>query len=232
MRMRWPMVAEGGEWAMSEIAAASDSSTLRIASVEDDGPLRREVAALLQAEPGFELVGVFANCELALRTLPDLRPDVVLMDINLPGLSGIEATRRLKKQLPATEIVMLTVFDDPGHIFEALKAGATGYVLKRSISSEIVAAIRNVRNGGSPMSSSIARRVVQHFNPRRASPEVATLTEREREVLEALSEGRQYTEIGDWLGMSVNTVRKHIRNIYEKLHVNSRADAVEKLGTR
>ena len=152
------------------------------------------------------------------------------MDIGLPGLSGIDATARLKTQLPHAQIVMLTSFDDPRRIFEALRAGATGYVLKRAPAAEIVAAIRDVHGGGAPMSSSIARRVVQQFAQPQAAPapELATLTEREREVLEALCEGRQYAEIGDWLGMSLNTVRKHVRNVYDKLQVNSRFEAMRK----
>lgn len=203
---------------------------IRVASVEDDARLREAIARLLAEEGSFDVVGTYATAELAIEALPARAPDVVLMDINLPGASGFEATRRLKAALPSTQIVMLTSFDDPARIFEALKSGATGYILKRSTSAEIVAAIRDVRDGGSPMSSSIARRVVQYFAPRPAAPEVSTLTDREREVLEALSEGRQYAEVGEWLGMSLNTVRKHVRNIYEKLQVNSRQEAVSKLG--
>jgi DNA-binding NarL/FixJ family response regulator len=152
------------------------------------------------------------------------------MDIGLPGMSGIDAARALKSRLPDAQIVMLTSFDDPRRIFEALRAGATGYVLKRASTAEIIAAIRDVHGGGAPMSSSIARRVVQQFAapPLAPAPEVAALTEREREVLEALCEGRQYSEIGDWLGVSVNTVRKHVRNIYGKLQVNSRLEAIRK----
>jgi DNA-binding NarL/FixJ family response regulator len=201
-----------------------------VATVEDDSRLREVIAALMHDQDDFELVGAFPNAEAALEALPSLAPMAVLMDINLPGLSGIEATRRLKAVLPHTQIVMLTAFESPGEIFEALRAGATGYLLKRATSAEIVAAIKDVCNGGSPMSSSIARHVVQHFVPKPAAPEVQTLTEREREVLDALSEGRQYGDIGTWLGISINTVRKHIRNIYEKLQVSSRADAVSKLG--
>lgn len=208
----------------------SVADRLRVATVEDDSRLREVMAALVRDEPGLELVGAYPNAEAALEAFPTLKPMVVLMDINLPGLSGIEATRRLKAALPDTQIVMLTAFESPREIFQALQAGATGYLLKRATSAEIVAAIKDVCDGGSPMSSSIARRVVQHFLPRSATPEVATLTEREREVLDALSEGRQYADIGTWLGMSINTVRKHIRNIYGKLQVSSRGEAVSKLG--
>lgn len=211
--------------------SAAPPARIRVASVEDDARLRDTIVRLLSEDAQFDVVGAYGIAEEALKALPSLAPDVVLMDINLPGVSGFEATRRLKAALPSTQVVMLTAFDDPARIFEALKAGATGYILKRSTSAEIVAAIRDVRDGGSPMSSSIARRVVQYFAPKPAAPEVSTLTDREREVLEALSEGRQYVEVGEWLGMSLNTVRKHVRSIYEKLHVNSRQEAVSKLGT-
>lgn len=208
-----------------------DDGRLRIATIEDDRLLRDEIVALLGAVADFVVIGAYAAAEDALDVLPALAPHVVLMDIGLPGMSGIEAARRLKAALPRAQIVMLTSFDDPRRIFEALRAGATGYVLKRAPAAEIVAAIRDVHAGGAPMSSSIARCVVQQFAEKPAAPvsELAALTAREREVLDALCEGRQYAEIGDWLGMSLNTVRKHVRNVYEKLQVNSRLEAIRKV---
>jgi DNA-binding NarL/FixJ family response regulator len=154
------------------------------------------------------------------------------MDINLPGIDGIECVRRLRATLPGVQVVMLTAFDDSNQVFESLKAGATGYVLKRANGAEILDAVRDVHGGGSPISSAIARKLVQYFAPKAALPEVAALTEREREVLEQLSRGLQYKEIADTLGITINTVRQHVRAIYTTLEVRSRAQAVEKLGLR
>jgi DNA-binding NarL/FixJ family response regulator len=160
-------------------------------------------------------------------------PFVVLMDLNLPGMSGIECTRRLKLLRPAMQIVMLTSFESNDAIFESLAAGATGYVLKRAPGPQIVEAVRDVHNGGSPMSPAIARKVVAFFAKRvdpLPSPRLDRLSDRERAVLEALAEGQQYKEIADTLGISINTVRNHVKRIYEKLQVNTRLDAVKKLG--
>lgn len=201
-----------------------------VAIVEDDPQLRAAFVDLFDSSEGLACVGSYDSAEQALEALPGVGADVVLMDINLPGLSGIECTRRLKERLPATHIVMLTSFDDSELIFESLKSGATGYVLKRTPTPQILAAIRDVCDGGAPMSGVIAHKVVQFFRHNQSAAEVQHLTERERAVLDALSEGQQYKEIAHHLSISINTVRKYIKGIYEKLHVNTRADAVRKLG--
>ena len=205
---------------------------LRLSIVEDNPRLRDHYASVVRRAPDLSLVGAFESAEAALAALPAERPDAVLMDINLPGLSGIECVRQLKQVLPDVQVVMLTAFDDSDRVFESLQAGATGYVLKRSSPEEILDAVRDVCAGGSPLSSAIARKIVQYFVPRPAAPEVAALSDREREVLEALSRGLLYKEIADALGISINTVREHVRRIYTTLQVRSRADAVSKLPFR
>lgn len=203
---------------------------IKVGIVEDDAALRAAFSKLIEGAGEMTLVGTFPSAEDALAGLPDLEPDAVLMDINLPGINGIECTRRLKGLAPQVHVVMLTTFDDSERVFESLKAGATGYVLKRAPTGEIVRALREVVEGGAPMSGAIARKVVQYFRHGQAAPEVEGLTDRERSVLLALSEGQQYKEIADTLGISINTVRKYIRSIYDKLHVNTRTEAVRKLG--
>jgi DNA-binding NarL/FixJ family response regulator len=204
--------------------------TTTVAIVEDDATLTTEFSQLIDGAGDMTCAGTFLSAEAALAQLPALKPDAVLMDINLPGMTGIECTRRLKALAPDIRVVMVTTFDDSERVFESLKAGASGYVLKRAAADEIVAAVREVCDGGAPMSGAIARKVIQFFRHNRAAPEVDSLTEREHAVLIALSEGQQYKEISDTLGISINTVRKHIRCIYDKLHVNTRTDAVRKLG--
>jgi len=203
---------------------------LRIGLVEDDDRLRADFVQLIDGSGDMRCVGAYPSGEAALANLPSQTPDVVLMDINLPGMSGIESVRRLRAQLPGAQVMMLTVFDDTTSVFESLKAGASGYLLKRTPVSELLAAIRDLAAGGAPMSGVIARKVVQYFGQRGPAPEVQTLTAREHEVLLALSRGEQYKEIADTLGVSINTVRRHIMAIYDKLHVHSRLDAVGKLG--
>src|SRR5206468_12713931 len=175
-------------------------------------------------------VGACPSAEAALAELPSQAPDVVLMDINLPGMSGIESVPRLRALMPAAQVMMLTVFDDTTSVFESLKAGASGYPLKRAPVSELMTAIRDLAAGGAPMSGVIARKVVQYFGQHGPAPEVQTLTAREHEVLVGLSHGEQYNEIAARLGISINTVRRHIMAIYDKLHVNTRLEAVGKLG--
>jgi DNA-binding NarL/FixJ family response regulator len=203
---------------------------IRVGIVEDDPQLRAAFARLVDGAEDLTCVGSYESGEQALAQLPVQAPDAVLMDINLPGITGIECTRRLKAVAPAMHVVMLTTFDDSDRVFESLKAGAAGYVLKRAPAADIVRALREVCAGGAPMTGAIARKVVQFFGQHKAAPEVDTLTDREREVLVALREGQQYKEIADALGISINTVRKHIRCIYDKLQVNTRTDAVRKLG--
>ncbi|MFA5910137.1 MAG: response regulator transcription factor [Vicinamibacterales bacterium] len=204
--------------------------SITVGIVEDDAELRAAFARLVADADGMTCVGSYGSGEDALTALPAQPPTAVLMDINLPGMTGIECTRRLKDAAPGLHVVMLTTFDDSDRVFESLKAGAAGYVLKRAPRDEIVRALREVCEGGAPMSGAIARKVVQYFRQTQAAPEVGTLTDRERAVLDALSEGQQYKEIADTLAISINTVRKYIRSIYEKLHVNTRTEAVRKLG--
>jgi DNA-binding NarL/FixJ family response regulator len=179
-----------------------------------------------QAE-GFKLVAEFPDPVSGLERIRALRPDVVLSDINMPGMTGIECVRQLKPALPSTQFVMLTVYGDTDHIYDALAAGASGYLLKSTPRDELIAAVREVYEGGSPMTSDVARKVVQSFR-KPASAESEPLSSRERSVLELLAAGHAYKEIADQLSISVTTVNTYIRRIYEKLHVHSRAQAVAK----
>lgn len=203
--------------------------------MEDDARLRAAFSQLIEQAPDLTCVGTSGSAEEALADLPTLQPDVVLMDINLPGMNGIECTRRLKAQHPTAQIVMLTTFDANEKVFESLAAGATGYVLKRAHGEEVLDAVRDVHAGGSPMSAAIARKVVQFFSTRRQTPagappaQLELLSEREHAVLVALAECQQYKEIADNLGISINTVRTYIKKIYEKLQVNTRHEAVKVL---
>jgi DNA-binding NarL/FixJ family response regulator len=206
------------------------TTTLRVAFVEDDSGLRADFMRLIDGSGDMRCVGAYASAEAALEALTSPGPDVMLMDINLPGMNGIEAARRVRAVSPATQVMMLTAFDDATSVFESLKAGATGYILKRAPVADLLAAIRDLAAGGAPMTGVIARKVVQHFEHYGPAREVQTLTAREHQVLVALSQGEQYKEIAARLGISINTVRRHIMAIYDKLHVNSRLEAVGKLG--
>jgi DNA-binding NarL/FixJ family response regulator len=205
---------------------------IRVVVVEDNPQLRTAVQSLLNHAGDLTCVGTHATAEQAIAALSEEKPQALLMDIGLPGMTGIEGVRRVKALRPETQVIMLTSFDDPERIFESLQAGATGYVLKRAPSVQILDAVRDVQQGGAPMTSAVARLVVEHFGrkPRSAAPEVALLSDRERLVLVALSEGQQYKEIAASLEISINTVRTYVRSIYDKLQVNSRAEAVKKLG--
>lgn len=204
---------------------------LRVAIVEDDARLRADFTRLIDQADDLSCVAAFPSAEEAFAGMPAIAPDVVLMDINLPGMDGIECVRRLRAANVTPHVVMLTTFDDATVVFDSLKAGAVGYVLKLSPATEILEAIRDVVAGGAPMSSAIARKVVQFFSASAPAPvsEVDALAPRERDVLLALSQGQQYKEVADTLGLSINTVRKYIRAIYQKLHVNTRHEAVNKL---
>jgi DNA-binding NarL/FixJ family response regulator len=205
---------------------------ISVAIVEDDVPAREILAGWIRSADGFKLVSEYDDAESAIADLPGLKPSVVLFDINLPGINGIECVRKLKPRLPDTQFVMVTVYEDVNHIFDALAVGASGYLLKQTKRQELLDALRDVHAGGSPMSSQIARKVVQSF--RRHESETAgggdemALSQREREVLELLARGFLYKEIADKLQIGVATVNTYIRRIYEKLHVRSRAQAVAK----
>ena len=204
--------------------------SITISLVEDDAPVRGVLTEWIRGADGFKCVGVHENAEAALAALPQEKPSVVLMDINMPGMSGIECVRRLKPQMLDTQFMMLTVYEDPDHIFKALSSGASGYMLKRTPRAELLNAIKDVHAGGSPMSSNIARKIVQSFQRFSSSSlaEPDNLSPREREVLELLARGYLYKEIAESLHISVPTVNTHIRRIYEKLHVRSRSQAIAK----
>jgi len=205
--------------------------SIKVSIVEDNEQLRGTLARMINRAEGFECHGQYPSAEAALEGVPGEKPDVVLMDINLPGINGVECVRKLKEILPGTQIVMLTAYEDTENIFNSLAAGAAGYLLKRSKSAEILDALRDVQRGGSPMSTHIARKVVQSFQakPAAPAPEVTEeLSAREQEVLDLLSQGFMYKEISDKLGISFETVRTYIRRIYEKLHVRTRTEAVAK----
>ena len=206
---------------------------MTVSIVEDDEGIRSGLAKMLDGTAGFRCHASYPNAELALQKIPDSRPDVVLMDINLPGLSGVECMRRLKIQMPDLRIVMLTVYDDEDHVFDSLKAGADGYLLKRTSRATLVSSLTDLLQGGVPMSRQIARCVIQFFRDlnnaparRKLNPETEVLTAREHEILEKLTEGYHYKEISAALEISIHTVRNHIRSIYEKLHVHSRTEAM------
>jgi DNA-binding NarL/FixJ family response regulator len=198
-----------------------------VSIVEDNDQLRATLARVINRAEGFRCASQHASAEEALKELPQIAPDVVLMDINLPGMNGVECVRQLKPLLPKTQIVMLTVYEDTENIFNALAAGATGYLLKRTSKDELLSAIREVQAGGSPMTAHIARKVVQSFQrPVPAVQPTENLSDREREVLELLSQGFLYKEIADKLGVGYETVHTYIRRIYEKLQVRTRTEAV------
>lgn len=202
---------------------------ITVAIVEDDAPARKIFLNWIEHADGFRPVGEFGSAEGALAALPAQLPDVVLTDINLPGLNGIECVRRLKPLLPKTQFVMLTVYEDAEHIFQALAAGASGYLLKQTPRAQLVAALKDVHEGGSPMTSKIARKVVQAFHAARTpATEAVELSPREKELLDLLARGFLYKEIADAMNITVGTVNTYIRRIYEKLHVRSRSQAVAK----
>jgi DNA-binding NarL/FixJ family response regulator len=202
---------------------------IAVSIVEDDAQARKILAGWVSHAPGFRLVGDWGNAESAAEALPGKKPNVVLMDINLPGMSGVDAVRQLKPLLPDTQFVMLTVYEDADHIYNALAAGATGYLLKETPRQELLSALENVFHGGSPMTSNIARKVVQSFGlSRTAAAKGEELSPREQEVLDLLAQGYLYKEIAERLNISVPTVNTYVRRMYEKLHVRSRAQAVAK----
>ncbi len=202
---------------------------ITVSIVEDNEQLRGTLARVIGRAEGFRCVSHYASAEAALQGLPKDRPDVVLMDINLPGMNGVECVRQLKPAAPQCQVLMLTVYEDTDNIFNALAAGASGYLLKRTRSAELIEAIREVNRGGSPMTTHIARKVIQSFQKTGPSPQpTENLSEREQEVLNCLSHGFLYKEIADKLGISYETVHTYVRRIYEKLQVRTRTEAVAK----
>ena len=203
---------------------------ITVAIVEDDPRIREELAKLINRARGFKCLGIYPHAEAALEDIPRQKPDVVLMDINLPGMTGIECVRRLKTALPAVQIIMLTVYDEVGQLFNSLLAGACGYLLKRTPADKLLEAITEAKCGGAPMTRKIARKVVQYFHQMGAGrAETDCLSKREQETFALLAEGFRYKEIADKMGISFNTVREYVHSIYQKLHVTSRTEAVLKI---
>ncbi len=201
---------------------------ITVCIVEDDPGFCAGLIRLLGRTPDFLCLGHYASAETGLEAIPRIKPHVVLMDLNLPGMNGVECVRKLKLLLPSAHIVMLTVYEDSDQIYNALSAGAMGYLLKQTPPAQLLEAIRDVHGGGAPMSSQIARKVVQSFQSAPAAESTEGLSPREREVLDYLAQGYLIKEIGDRLGIGFDTVRTYISRIYEKLHVHSRAQAVAK----
>jgi RNA polymerase sigma factor (sigma-70 family) len=202
---------------------------IRVAIVEDDSKLLATLSKLIDTYPEFHVERGFPNASTALEGIPRLKPDIVIMDINLPDISGVECTRRLKGICPGTQIMMLTVYEDTDAVFSALRAGASGYLLKQTPIEELLTALREIHRGGSPMSSHIARKVVHSFQEDDVvNQAVESLSPREREVLELVAEGWLFKEIAEKLGVSFGTIHTYCCRIYEKLHVRSRAQAVAK----
>jgi DNA-binding NarL/FixJ family response regulator len=207
----------------------SKAVPIKVSIIEDDDWIRENLATQLRETEGFLCTGCYSTGEEAIQKIPANVPDVILMDINLPKMNGIECVRQLKAMVPSAQVLMLTVYEDSDKIFNSLLAGASGYLLKRTPRAEILDAITDVYRGNSPMNGHIARKVVQYFNQRgRADTELEKLSKREREVLEHLAQGVPYKEIADVLSLSIDTIRIHIKGIYSKLHVHSRGEAVAK----
>jgi DNA-binding NarL/FixJ family response regulator len=204
------------------------SHCIRVSIVEDDDRIRKSLSALIDGSEGFRCVGAHCGVEEALRDIPPARPDVVLLDINLQGNSGIDCIQELKSLLPTVKILMYTVYEDEERLFKSLRAGANGYLLKRTPPAKLLEAISDVHAGNSAMSSQIARLVVKYFHQLGPAHDTETLTARELDILRHLAKGYQNKEIADLCGIGFDTVRSHLRNIYEKLHVNSRTEAVVK----
>ncbi len=202
---------------------------IRISIVEDNPGMRESFAALLEETPGLHCVSAHPTGEDAVQTMPQANPDVALVDIHLPGMSGIECVAELKARLPKLQVLMLTRFEQSDLIFNSIRAGASGYLLKNTPQAELIQAVEQVHAGGAPMSMQIARKVIDHFRRiQQPASEIEQLTPREQEILQLLAKGYYYKEISDSLGITYNTVRTHLQHIYEKLHVQSRTGAVLK----
>ena len=202
---------------------------IKFSVVEDQHDMRENLIKFLDGTGELRCVGSHADARSALRKLPGEDPDVVLMDINLPGMSGIECVAQLKQTCPDIDVLMLTTYDDGDLIFDALRAGANGYLLKNTRREDLIQAVQQVHAGGSPMSFHVARKVINHFHqPRRADAEMEQLTSREQEILRLLAKGLAYKQIAADLGITISTIRTHIRAVYEKLHVHTRTEAAMK----
>ena len=214
---------------VNSLCMAAELMIIKICIVEDNADMREGVAQLLNQAPGLRCLSTYASAEAAVRDLPSQKPDVALVDINLPGMNGIECVAKLKAQLPQLQVLMLTRYEQSDVIFDSIRAGASGYLLKHIPAEELILAVEQVHSGGAPMTMQIARKVINHFQQiTKASSDVEKLTPREQEVLTLLSKGYLYKEIASNLGISINTLRNHLRTIYDKLHVHSRTEATVK----
>jgi DNA-binding NarL/FixJ family response regulator len=206
---------------------------VKIAIVEDNKTTREGLATIVNLSPDYQCVCVCETAEEALELIPKHQPEVVLMDIQLPNMSGVECVALLKERLPLVQVIMVTVYEDPDRIFRALRAGASGYLLKRATPEQVLNAIRDVQQGGVPMSAEIARKVIAHFQTQTATTaEVEKLSPREREVLDLVVHGFSNKEIADRLSISLEAIRWHLKHIYQKLHVHSRTEAALKFRPR
>ncbi|MBS1510578.1 MAG: response regulator transcription factor [Bacteroidetes bacterium] len=201
---------------------------IKVAIAEDIDDIRNGLHLIINATEGFECDCICRNGHEAIEKIPACQPDVVLMDINMPGINGVEAVRILKSKMPGTQFMMCTIYEEDEHVFESLKAGATGYILKKTPPARLLEAIQEIYQGGSPMSSTIARKVMTSFSDQQVHQPVDDLTAREREILQQLSRGLQYKNIAANLSLSTETIRTHIRNIYEKLQVHTKDEALRK----
>jgi DNA-binding NarL/FixJ family response regulator len=207
----------------------TDSTPIKICIVEDNARLRESVAEVLNQAPGLRCTSTYASAEAALSDLPAQKPDVALVDIHLPGMNGIECVAKLKAQLPQLQVLMLTRYEQSDVIFDSIRAGASGYLLKHIPAAELIQAVRQVHDGGAPMTMQIARKVINHFQQvQKPASDMEGLTPREQEVLNFLAKGYLYKEIASNLKISINTLRNHLRAIYDKLHVHSRTQATVK----
>ena len=206
------------------------NKAIKVAIVEDDEYIRNSLSELVNGAANLDLTGAYEDGTAALAGIPKSKPDVVMMDIQLPGVNGVECVRELKAALPDVNFLMLTAYEDSDKLFESLKAGANGYLLKRTSSTRLLQAIRELNDGGSPMTPQIARRVVGYFSGStgNSGSKLTQLTGGQKKFLDELAQGYSYKEIADHLGISMDGVRSYVRKIYEKLHVHSRTEAVVK----
>jgi DNA-binding NarL/FixJ family response regulator len=201
---------------------------IRICIVEDLKEIREGMVSMLSLDERFEMMTAFTDAEAAIEELPQIQPDIVIMDINLPGMNGIECIRKTKALCPSTQFMMFTIYENDEKVFEALAAGASGYILKKTTISKIVDSLIELKQGGAPMSMQVARKVIEKMRGSDATNAIDTLTQRENEVLQCLAKGWLYKEIAIALNVSISTVRQHIHNIYDKLHVQNRTEALNK----
>ncbi|MEO6611995.1 MAG: response regulator transcription factor [Chitinophagaceae bacterium] len=205
---------------------------IKICIVEDLEEVRNGMSSLLTLDKRFEVLATFPDAEKATKELPACQPDIVIMDINLPGMNGIECIKKIKPQCPNSQFIMFTIYEDDEKVFEALAAGASGYLLKKTPLSKITESLLELHTGGSPMSTQIARKVIDRFRNKETTGNIEILSARENEVLQELAKGLLYKEIAGKLSITTGTVRQHIHNIYEKLHVQNRTEAINRMNSR